>query len=90
MVERAVPQTGMSRDLQTLAEIADAISRDKFPCSRRSITRWPLETQIINGRKLASLKQAMTIADDMIKRAPRIMQDGRRKPPGHPTLRSVS
>jgi hypothetical protein len=86
-----IPRNGMTiRDLMTLAEIAEEITRTRFPCSRRSLARWPLETQIINGRKLASLKQATGIADEMIARAPRIMQDGRRKPPAHPTLRSVS
>jgi hypothetical protein len=75
-----------ARDLRTLAEIATAITEAKFPCSRRSLTRWPLETRIINGRKLASLEQAFEIADGMIKTAPRIMQDGRRKP----SIRSVS
>ena len=67
-----------TRDLRTLAEIANVVSKVKFPCSRRSMARWPLETVIINRRKLASLKQALAIADDMIQRAPRIQQDGRR------------
>lgn len=68
------------RDLSTFTEIAAIVTATRFPTSPRSVERWPIDVVKINGRRLASMAQALAHADALISAAPRIAQDGRRKP----------